>query len=104
MKINFISLEILTYKDLGFSLIQLGLNANKGALVVMKGIRNNNFFYLHGSTVIRGVKVASFIPDAADDTLRLWHIRLEHIGKDVSQSFGNTTLTKRSKNEKIGVL
>ena len=51
------------------------LKITKGSLVMMKGVRNKNWYYLKGSTVT-GALVA--VVDSDDDATKLWHIRLGH--------------------------
>jgi len=47
----------------------------KGSMIVLKGVRRNNLYYLKGNTVI-GQLATSVGSD--DDSIRLWHIRLGH--------------------------
>jgi len=47
----------------------------RGSMVVMKGIRRNNLYYLKGSMVTR--QVATYI-GSDDDCTWLWNMRLGH--------------------------
>lgn len=67
MKKNVDSLGVLVDKGLHNTLAASGLNAFKGVLVVMKGIRKKNLFYLYCSTVIGRVRVPSNMSDIDDD-------------------------------------
>ncbi|KAK2970510.1 hypothetical protein RJ640_001715 [Escallonia rubra] len=49
----------------------------KGALVVMKGLKQNSLYLLQGSTVTGAAAVASS-SDIDSDTTKLWHMRLRH--------------------------
>ena len=49
------------------------LKMTKGAMVVLKGVRRNNLYYLKDSTVTGQVVTST---DA--DLTRLWHMRLGH--------------------------
>ncbi|KAK3040107.1 hypothetical protein RJ639_027833 [Escallonia herrerae] len=52
----------------------------KGALVVMKGLKQNNLYLLQGSTVTGPVAVASSF-DIDSDTTKLWHMHLGHMSE-----------------------
>ena len=69
----------------------------KGSLVVMKGVRNQNLYYLKGSTEIG--QVASAISEA--DMSRLWHYRLGHTGEKSLQALCKQELLKGAKSRKI---
>ena len=51
------------------------LKMTKGSMVVLKAVRQNNLYYLKGSTVTGQVATST---DSDDDSTRLWHIRLGH--------------------------
>ena len=55
----------------------------RGSMVVLKGVRCYNLYYLRGNTVI-GQVVTSISTD--DDCTLLWHMRLEHIGENPLQA------------------
>ncbi|KAK2966723.1 hypothetical protein RJ640_000624 [Escallonia rubra] len=62
----------------------------KGALVVMKGLKQNSLYLLQGSTVA-GAAVATSSSDIDSDTTKLWHMRLGHMserGMDVLSKQG----------------
>ncbi|KAK3030125.1 hypothetical protein RJ639_038874 [Escallonia herrerae] len=50
----------------------------KGALVVMKGLKQNSLYLLQGSTVTAAAASSSYIDS---DTTKLWHMRLGHISE-----------------------
>jgi len=52
-------------------------------MLVLKGIRRNNFYYLKGSTITG--QVTTFT-DSDDDCTRLWHLRLGHTGEKSLQA------------------
>ncbi|KAK2994968.1 hypothetical protein RJ640_017429 [Escallonia rubra] len=51
----------------------------KGALVVMKGLKQNSLYLLQGSTVTTAVATSS--SDIDSDTIKLWHMRLGHMSE-----------------------
>jgi len=78
LKRNFISVGALKILSLEVSIRDDVLKMTKGSMVMMKGVRRNNLYYLKGSTVAD--KVATSI-DSDDDSIRLWHMRLGHTGE-----------------------
>ena len=70
-------------------------------MVVLKGVRHNNLYYLKGSTVIGQVATST---DSDDDCTRLWHMRLGHIGKKSLQVLVNQGLLKGTENLQIEFL
>ena len=50
----------------------------KGSMVVLKAVRQNNLYYLKGSTVIGQVATST---DSDEDSTRQWHMRLGHTGE-----------------------
>ncbi|BBN69538.1 hypothetical protein Prudu_1005S000200 [Prunus dulcis] len=94
MKKNLISLGALESKGLKITMEGGVLKAVHGALVVMKGTRRNNLYFLQGSTVIGGAAVT----EAADaDSTRLWHMRLGHAGEKALQGLVKQGLLKGAK-------
>jgi len=59
------------------------LKMTKGSMVALKGVRRNNLYYLKG-IIVTG-QVATFI-NSNDDSTRLWHMRLRHIGEKFLQA------------------
>jgi len=55
----------------------------RGSMVVMKGVKSNNIYYLKGNTVT-GQVATSISSD--DDCTRLWHMRLGHTGEKSLQA------------------
>ena len=47
-------------------------------MVVLKGVRRSNLYYLKGTTVTGQVTIST---DSNDDSIRLWHMRLGHTGE-----------------------
>lgn len=60
------SLGILIGKGLRIILADSGLKVTKGTLVMIKGKRKNNLFYLYSSVVIGGLAVPSHKPGTND--------------------------------------
>ncbi|KAK2970311.1 hypothetical protein RJ640_017042 [Escallonia rubra] len=52
----------------------------KGALVVMKGLKQNSLYLLQGSTVT-GAAAAASSSDIDSDTTKLWHMRLGYMSE-----------------------
>ena len=59
------------------------LKMSRGSMVVLKGVRHNNLYYLKDSTLTE--QVVTFI-DSEDDCTRLWHMRLGQTGKKSLQA------------------
>ncbi|KAK2993764.1 hypothetical protein RJ640_025071 [Escallonia rubra] len=52
----------------------------KGALVVMKGLKQNSLYLLQGKTVI-GIAAITSSSNIDSDTTKLWHMRLRHMSE-----------------------
>jgi len=78
MKKNIISVRAMEQKGLKVTLDNGILKVTKGAIVVMKGIRDRNSYYLKGSTTTSSL-IASVISNK--DATQLWHMRLGHTGE-----------------------
>jgi len=78
LKRNLISVGALKTLSLEVSIRDGVLKMTKGSMVVMKGVRRNNLYYLKGSTVTNKVAISI---DSDDDSIRLWHMRLRHTSK-----------------------
>ena len=74
MKMNLISLGALEASGYTITLKDGGLKVSLKNLVVLKGIRRKNLYFLQGSTVT-GMAMAT---TSDEDTTRLWHMRLGH--------------------------
>ena len=55
------------------------LKMSSSLLVVLKGIRPNNLYYVKGSAVTKNVAALERLKD---DSTKLWQMRLGHIGLD----------------------
>ena len=75
LKRNLISVAALKTLGLVISIQDGVLNMTKGSMVALKVVRQNNLYYLKGSTVT-GQDVT--FTDSDDDSTRLWHMRLGH--------------------------
>jgi len=64
------------------------LKITKGSMIVMKGARDRNLYYLKGSTVT-GVMTA--LVDSDDDATKLWHMGLDHAGEKSMPTLKNMT-------------
>ena len=49
------------------------LKMTKDSMMILKGVRWNNLYYLKGSTITGQVATST---DTDDDSTRLWHMRL----------------------------
>ncbi|CAL9003833.1 unnamed protein product, partial [Prunus brigantina] len=97
MKKNLISLGALESKGLKITMEGGVLKAVHGALVVMKGTRRNNLYFLQGSTVTGGAAVTEAADADSTDTTRLWHMRLGHAGEKALQGLVKQGLLKGAK-------
>ncbi|KAK3038286.1 hypothetical protein RJ639_029874 [Escallonia herrerae] len=87
---NLISLGMLDSNGCSYRATGGVMRIMKGALVVMKGLKQNSLYLLQGSTVIGAAAVASS-SDIDSDTTKLWHMRLGHMserGMDVLSKQG----------------
>ena len=83
LKKNLISIGVLEAQSLKRILEDGILKMFKGSMVVLKGIGWNNLPYLKGSTVIGQVASSE---GANDDSTRLWHMKLGHVGEKSLQA------------------
>ncbi|KAK2976634.1 hypothetical protein RJ640_024168 [Escallonia rubra] len=87
---NLISLGTLDSNGCSYRAAGGVMRIMKGALVVMKGLKQNSLYLLQGSTVT-GTAAATSSSDIDSDTTKLWHIRLGHMserGMDVLSKQG----------------
>ncbi|PSS08126.1 Endonuclease [Actinidia chinensis var. chinensis] len=84
LKKNLISLGDFDSK--GYKIILEGgvLKVVRGALVVLKGTRRGNLYFLDGSTVTGRVAISNSSDES--DTSKLWHMRLGHTGEKALQT------------------
>ncbi|KAG8479437.1 hypothetical protein CXB51_029202 [Gossypium anomalum] len=100
LKKNLISLGALESKGLTITLRDGLLKVVTGQLMVMKGTRGNNLYFLNGSTVIGSTSTVS-TKDVDSEATRLWHIRLGHAGEKVLQTLAKQGLLKGANSCKL---
>ena len=83
LKRNLISVGALKILGLKVSIKDEILKMTKGSMVVLKGVHQNNLYYLKGSTVTG--QVATFT-DTDDDSTKLWLMRLGRAGEKFLQA------------------
>ena len=79
LKKNLISLGTLDAEGCNYMGQGGALKVSRGALVIMKAIRQGNLYMLTGKTVQSGASHATVEADT-DDT-KLWHMRLGHMSE-----------------------
>ncbi|KAK2986265.1 hypothetical protein RJ640_021834 [Escallonia rubra] len=77
---NLISLGTLDSNGCSYRAAGGVMRIMKGALVVMKGLKQNCLYLLQGSTVT-GVAATTSSSDIDSDTTKLWHMRLGHMSE-----------------------
>ncbi|KAK3010914.1 hypothetical protein RJ639_011020 [Escallonia herrerae] len=77
---NLISLGTLNSNSCSYRAVGGVMRIMKGALVVMKGLKQNGLYLLQGSTVTGAAEIASS-SDIDSDTTKLWHMRLGHMSE-----------------------
>jgi len=65
---------------------------SSGSLVVLKDIRCNNLYYLKGSAVTENLSASK---NLKSDSIRLWQMRLGHIGLDYLHELIKQKIIKR---------
>ena len=88
MKKNIISVGAVKSKGLKVALENGIVKITKGFMVVMKGVRDKNLYYLKGST-ITCVMAASI--DSDDNATKLWHITLGRQERSLCKLWQNKT-------------
>jgi len=61
------------------------------SLVILKGIRRNNLYYLKGSAVTENLTASEYLEG---DSTKLWQTRLEYVGLDSLQALAKKGLLK----------
>nr|TKR74783.1 hypothetical protein D5086_0000291950 [Populus alba] len=85
LKKNLFSLGVL--ESSGYKIIMHGgiLRAIRGVLVVLRGTRMGNLYFLDGSIVTGTAAVSKSLEDAEANNSRVWHMRLGHAGEKALQ-------------------
>ena len=78
LKRNLISVGALEALGLVVSIRDGVLKMTKGSMVVMKGVRRNNLYYLKGSTVTGQVETSS---SSDDGCTKVWQVKVRHGGE-----------------------
>ncbi|KAM5552956.1 hypothetical protein ABKV19_025277 [Rosa sericea] len=99
LKKNLISLGTLESKGLTVTLKNGVARVVSGSLVMMRGTRDRNLYFLQGSTVTSETAISETTDDA--DTTRLWHMRLGHAGEKAMQGLVKQGLLKGAKTCKL---
>ena len=60
------------------------LKMSSGSLVVLKGLRRNNLYYLKGRTVTENLTASEHLED---NSTRLWQMRLVQVGLNFLEAF-----------------
>lgn len=81
MKKNLISLGMLESKGLRLDCQNGVMKVISGAMVVMRGTRRYNLYYLNESTVFEDIATTEQSEVAAKESAMLWHMRLAHPGE-----------------------
>ena len=97
LKKNLISIGALEAQSLKETLRDGVLKMLKDSMVVLKDVRQNNMYYLKGSTVTGQVAASG----AYDDSIRLWHMRPGHTGEKSLQALARKGLLKGAKTYKL---
>ena len=74
----------------------------QGVLVVLRGTRTGNLYFLDGSTVTGTAAVSKSIEDDEANNSRLWHMRLGHAGEKALQGLVKQGLLKGAKTGSMG--
>ena len=79
LKKNLISLGTLDSNGCTYKAGSGVMRISKGALVVMKGLKQNGLYFLQGSTITGAAAVSS--SDSDSEITKLWHMRLGHMSE-----------------------
>ena len=94
MKKSIISVGVVESKGLKVTMENDIVKITKRSMVVMKGARDINLYYLKNSTVT-GVMTVSV--DLDEDATDMWHMRLDHAGEKSMQALAKQGLLKDAK-------
>ena len=74
-----------TLEALGFevSIRDSVLKMTRGSMIILKGVRRNNLYYLKGSKVKGQVATST---NSDNDCIQLWHMRFRHTGEKSLQA------------------
>ncbi|KAK2997614.1 hypothetical protein RJ639_025033 [Escallonia herrerae] len=78
---NLISLGMLNSNGCSYRVTCGVMRIIKGALVVMKGLKQNSLYLLQGSTITEVAAGATSSFDVDSDTTKLWHMRVGHVSE-----------------------
>ena len=99
LKKNLISLGALESKGYTITLKNGVAKVVSGSLVVMRGERFRNLYFMQGSIVTGETAVSETVEDA--NTTKLWHMRLGHAGEKALQGLVKQGLLKGAKTDKL---
>jgi len=98
LKKKFISVGALETLGLEVPIRDGVLKMTKGSTMILKGVRQNNLYYLKSSIVINQVATST---DLDDDSIRLWHMRLGHTREKSLQALKKQGLLKGVRTGKL---
>jgi hypothetical protein len=81
LKKNLFSLGVLESSGYKIIIHDGVLRAIRGALVILRGTRKGNLYFLDGSTITGTTAISKSIEDDEADNSRLWHMHLGHAGE-----------------------
>ena len=73
MKLNLISLGVLESKGFKVTLVNGGLKVTRGALILLRGVRENNLYFLLGHSIGGGVATIGKKPLFGSKLLHMKH-------------------------------
>ena len=97
LKKNLISVGFLDSQGFKINIKDGLLKVVDGALVLLKGTRRGNLYFLQGNTITGGAAVSQSSGEVVRDTTKLWHMRLGHPGEKALQDLVKQGLLKGAK-------
>ncbi|KAK3023732.1 hypothetical protein RJ639_042742 [Escallonia herrerae] len=98
---NLISLGTLDSNGCSYRIAGGVMRIIKGALIVMKGLKQNSLFLLQGSTVTGATAAIGSSSDIDSDTTKLCHMRLGHMSERGMDVLSKQCLLKSKKAGKL---